>query len=123
MNAERGVQDGIQLMRSFRDPCGKAPLINIVERSRFAAGGWSRLVTSTGFPFAATASVPTAVGYVILSGTIVFSAIFGCCLTCFFLCPTLSLVLKIIAFVLAGCGLFGVVYSLGYYYQHMIYHG
>jgi hypothetical protein len=87
---------------------------------RLAALGAS--VTAIGFPFAAAASVPTAIGYVSLPGVIIFSTMATACLVCFFLCPSRPLVPKLLTLALAGHALFWVLYSLGYYWLHLTYH-
>ena len=79
-------------------------------------------VTAVGFPFAASAYAPTAVGYVSLSGVMIFVALAVCCLVCFFICPPRPFAPKLITLALAGHALFWVLYSLGYYWLHLVYH-
>jgi hypothetical protein len=82
----------------------------------------SACVSAIGFPFAATASVPTAVGYVALPGVIIFTLMALCSVVCFLLCPLRPLILKLIAFALTVNTVFWFLYSTGYYWLHLVYH-
>ncbi|HEY5811694.1 MAG TPA: hypothetical protein VIT23_03460 [Terrimicrobiaceae bacterium] len=53
-------------------------------------------MSAIGFPFAATFSVPTALGYVALPGDIIFTLMAACSVVCFLLCPLRPLILKLV---------------------------
>lgn len=82
----------------------------------------SASVSAIGFPFAAAASVPTAVGYVALPGVIIFTLMAVCSVVCFLLCPLRPLFLKLVAFTLTVNAVFWFLYSTGYYWLHLVYH-
>jgi len=82
----------------------------------------SASVSAIGFPFAATFSVPTAVGYVALPGVIIFTLMAACSVACFLFCPLRPLIFKLIAFALTVNAVFWFLYCTGYYWLHLVYH-
>jgi hypothetical protein len=84
--------------------------------------GISAVVNAIGFPFAATFSVPTAVGYVALPGGIVFTLVACCSVICFIFCPRRPFILKLISFALTVNAVFRFLYCTGYYWLHLVYH-
>lgn len=82
----------------------------------------SACVSAIGFPFAAAAYAPTAVGYVALPGVVIFTFMAVCSVVCFLLCPMRPWLPKLIALVLAVNALFWFIHVTGYYWLHLVYH-
>lgn len=82
----------------------------------------SACVSAIGFPFAAAASVPTAVGYIALPGVIIFTLMAVCSVICFLLCPLRPVILKLVALALTVNAVFWFLHATGYYWLHLIHH-